>query len=288
MRESLHQKRSAPAPAGPGPGAGARHVPLDERVFFESYYRLSVEGEASDRTTIGQVTELESRFHYNATENSILRAVARIEPPPPHAMARAWSELQRRRGLRLLDVGSGTGHWVDFFRQVLLVQGVVAVEITSLMAEHLRRKYQGDPAVRVLEADVVEDDFTVDRIGGPVDYVSAIGVLFHIVDDARWERAMRHLAASLKPGGLVFVGGEFGARTSDVQFHGSDDFHSWREFDARRDAAEIRVNKRVRSLARWHGLARDLGLEIVDLVRSDHEPTITTPENDVLVLRLPG
>jgi SAM-dependent methyltransferase len=284
MRDSVHEKRSSHEARAASPD---RRHPVDERSFFECYYRLSVEGEPSDRMTIGRVTELESRFHYNATENSILRALARLEPPPPQAMSRAWTELQRRRNLRLLDVGSGTGHWVDFFRHVLLVQDAVAVEITRQMAEHLRRKYAGDPGVTVLEADVVQEDL-LERIGDPVDYVSAIGVLFHIVDDARWERAMAHLAAALRRGGLLFVGGEFGARTSDVQFHGQDRFESWREFQTPARDGEVRVNKRVRSLARWHALTRALDLEIVDLVRSDREPTITTPENDVLVLRRPA
>jgi hypothetical protein len=152
------------------------------------------------------------------------------------------------------------------------------------MAEFLRRKYAGQPPVTILKADVVEDDIAP-QVGGPVDYVSAIGVMFHIVEDARWERAVANLAAVLKPGGLMFVGGDFGPRTRDVQFHAVDRFESWSEH-GRAFAADgaHRVNKRVRSLAAWHELASRRGLEIVDLVRADREPGIMTPENDLLVL----
>ena len=64
----------------------------------------------------------------------------------------------------------------------------------------------------------------------------------------------------LNPGGLLFVGGDFGPNTRDVQFHRVDRFSSWS--DHNRAAApddELRVNKRVRSLAMWDAEARAAG-----------------------------
>jgi hypothetical protein len=73
-----------------------------------------------------------------------------------------------------------------------------------------------------------------------------------------------------------------------VQFHGSDEFGSWREFRKADTTDErVRVNKRVRSLATWQTAAESAGLRIADLVRSDREAAITTPENDILVLIRP-
>lgn len=265
-----------------------REVPCDAKEFFESFYRASVRGEPDDRSTIASVTDVEVRFHYNSVENSILRAFARREPLPEGPAAGAWRALRLRRGLRLLDVGSGAGHWIDFFRSALLVREVVAVEITEQMAAFLERRHAGDAAVRVLRNDVSEP-FGPAEAGGLFDYVSAIGVMFHIVDDERWRRATANLASVLRPGGLLFVGGEFGPVTRNVQFHRADRFSNWREYaTAAAPAGEIRVNKRVRSLAAWTDLARDVGLDVVDLVRSDREPGIATPENDVLVLAKPA
>lgn len=275
-------------PRGKAP-ENARHVPGNEREFFESFFRASVEGEPTDRETIASVSEPEARFHYNAVENAILRAFMRRRPPPRGPALRAWRMIERRAARRLLDVGSATGHWIDFFRDVLYVAEAVGVEITERMSRFLERKYTGDPRVTILRADVADPDFTVERIGGPVDYVSAIGVMFHIVDDERWRTALANLAGVLAPGGLMFVGGDFGDETRDVQFHRVDRFESWRE-EATADAPsdEIRVNKRVRSLADWTAAAAAVGLAVADLIRAESEPTIATPENDLLVLARSG
>src|SRR6185436_3043356 len=96
--------------------APRREVPCDAKAFFDSFYKASVRGEPDDRATIASVTDAEVRFHYNATENSILRAVVRREGLPQGPAVEAWRMLRRRAGLRLLDVGSGAGHWIDFFR----------------------------------------------------------------------------------------------------------------------------------------------------------------------------
>lgn len=264
---------------------GTRHVPCDERAFFESHYRAAApDGAFTDRHTIGQISEPEARFHYNAVENSIIRAVLRRAPVPHGAMLQAWRMAQQRQQLRLLDVGAGTGHWVDFFRTTFFVAEVVAVEMVPQVAEWLRGKYDGQP-VRVLEADVSETA----ELGGPFDWISAIGVMFHIVDDRRWRRALQHLASSLTPGGLLFIGGDFGAETRDAQLHRVDRFATWAEYHrAAAPDGELRVNKRVRSMAAWDAAAREAGLVVADLVRSDADRQIMTPENDLLVLtRLP-
>jgi SAM-dependent methyltransferase len=263
-------------------------VPHDEKEFFESFYRASVRGEPEDRMTIGPISDPEARFHYNAVENAIIRALLRRSPPPAPAMVEAWRTLQKRAGLRLLDVGSGTGHWIDFFRDVFHVAEAIGIEIAADMAEHLRRKYAGIDAVTILTADVADPGFDSERIGGPVDYVTAIGVMFHITDDARWRRALANLRDLLKPGGLLLVGGDFGSRTENVQFHRSDRFSSWREFHAAVGTeGEVRVSRRLRSLTLWSEVAAELELRIVDVVRADREPLISTPENDLLVLARP-
>ena len=264
------------------PGAASGKEPGGEfagQEFFSSYYRSTAQGRIVDSMTIGTVSEPESRFHYNATENSIIRALTRRAPignQPPSV----WRFAQGRRAWKVLDVGSGAGHWVDFYLDVYLAKSVTAVEFVPQMAEFLREKYASRPEVTVLQADVATDPLPAREF----DIVNAIGVMFHIVNDDLWRQAIARLLASLKPDGLMLVGGDFGDETRDVQFHRTDRFESWREHDAAPYPATL-VNKRVRSLHEWTRVAGELGATVVEVIRSDATPDIRTPENDLLVLR---
>lgn len=255
-------------------------IAYDARAYWTSYYKAQLRGRPTDWMTIGAGTEVEGRFHYNATENSIIRAILRREPVAGMTAA-VWRFVQERRGRRLLDIGSGTGHWIDFFREVFRVAEAVGVEIAPQMVEYLREKYAGDSTVRICPLDVSKDPFAL--AGDRFDLVSAIGVMFHIVEDGRWHQAVANLASVLEPGGILIVGGDFGCETRNVQFHASDHFESWGEQTAEAAAGE-RLNKRVRSLADWHKVAANCELAVADLIRSDRESGIATPENDVLVL----
>ncbi len=253
---------------------------MDNKTFFSSVYKATIgEDEPCDRMTIPGITEVESRFHYNATENAIIRALARIEPLGDNA--KMWELLQQRRELSVLDIGSGTGHWIDFYHDVYYAQRLFAVDIVPQMADILREKYKGRDDVNVLNDDISRPDFD---LGEKVDIVSAIGVMFHIVDDEKWLQAIKNLRASLKDDGLMVVGGDFGAESAHNQFHRSDEFDTWSEHDGL-EAEESIVNKRVRALTEWHDAANETGLRIADLVRSETHPGIITPENDILILR---
>ena len=173
--------------------------------------------------------------------------------------------------------GSGR-NWGVIARRLSDRREVVAVDMRN-HGDSPRFPVQGYPE---MAADLAE---VIDSLGAPVDYVSAIGVMFHIVDDAKWLVALKTLAAMLKPSGIMFIGGDFGAVTRNAQFHKTDTFESWRDYSKAEGAeSEIRVNKRVRSLAAWQDAAHAAGLSIVDLVRTEAAPSISTPENDVLVL----
>jgi SAM-dependent methyltransferase len=256
----------------------------DEKAFFDSFYTSTVRGEITDRDTIGAITEPESRFHYNVLENSIIRAIVCLEQLPHYPMIQAWRFSRRRSGLRHLDVGSGTGHWIDFFRDVFLVSESVCLEISDAMVEYLGGKYNDTPDVRILQCDIGSKDLDISEFGEPYDYISAIGVMFHIVDDGKWRRALKFLGSQLKLGGILLVGGEFGTRTENVQFHKTDHFSSWREHAVTEAGATVRINKRIRSLATWSETAHICGLEVQDVIRSDRALNIMTPENDLLVL----
>jgi SAM-dependent methyltransferase len=99
------------------------------------------------------------------------------------------------RGARVLDVGCGTGFFTDFY----LGQGadVTGLDIAPTSVERLRQLF---PQARFLLADVSEAE-----IEGRFDVVNAFDVLYHIVDDARWQRALERLGAAVEPGGVLAV-----------------------------------------------------------------------------------
>lgn len=257
----------------------------DQGTFFNSFYAVDSRGDFDDRSTIGHmVTQACSRFHYNAVENGIIRAIAHREPPPYGASVRVWEFAQERRGLKLLDVGSGTGHWIDFFMDAQYVSEAVGVEVAPTMSDYLREKYADDDRVRITEMDIASAEFRKQHSAGSFDYISAIGVLFHITEDEKWLKGLENLRSLLAPDGLMFVGGDFGTKTKNLQFHRVDDFDDW-QAQTSGESEHVFVNKRIRSLGDWHQAANIAGLKISDLVRVDSDWAIHTPENDLLVMQ---
>ena len=135
------------------------------------------------------------------------------------------------RGRRVLDVGCGTG----FFTAYYLARGaaltgidIAPTSIATLSARH--------PGAAFILGDVSEVP-----LDGTWDLVNAFDVLYHITDDARWERALAHLAAAVAPGGLLLLTDTFAER------------------------AGLAAHNRMRSLARHRAVLEPLGFALRDL-----------------------
>jgi Methyltransferase domain len=244
--------------------------PYHAAQYFESYYN-AIGGEISDRITIGPaVKELHSRYHYNCVENSIIRALLRCSVKERPAV---------------FDLGSGAGHWIDFYLDTFGASCVCGMDISKTCADVLRRKYAGADSVSILDGDISDSRFRLDR---KFDVVNAIGVVFHIVDDALWLQALVNLRNLLNDDGLMVVGGEFGMISRNVQFHATDEFERLDEMRISRGGGEVRINKRIRSLRRWKKAASAAGLRVKLLVRTSNVSEILTPENNVMVLERDG
>ena len=248
--------------------AGRGALPYDPERFFESFYTASGNDDVTDEATLSPVGDaLSSRYHYAVTEKVLIECLVRREVEP---------------GGRLLDVGSGAGHWIALYREVLRPSRLVGLDISASSAATLAETWAHAAEVEIRRADVASPDFD---LGERFDLVNAIGVMFHIVEDEAWERAIGNLARHLEPGGHLIVGGQFGWITANVQFHGSDDFAAWGEGSS---AGPRLVNKRIRSLRRLKGAARRAGLRVVEVRRTREINTLYTPENNLLVLTKPS
>jgi SAM-dependent methyltransferase len=111
------------------------------------------------------------------------------------------AQREERRGWRVLDVGAGTGFYVD--RWLRMGAEVTGLDLTEVAVRELSRCF---PAVNFVQADI-GGPFGVGSLGerllppGSFDAVSAFDVLFHIVDDAAYARAFQNIAALLRAGG---------------------------------------------------------------------------------------
>jgi SAM-dependent methyltransferase len=131
--------------------------------------------------------------------------------------AEALNELFKRRdwpveGKAVLDVGCGTGFFVDHWLQ-RGASRVTGVDVTEVSVERLEKRF---PKARFVLADVSEPGLDVD---GTFDYVSIFDVLYHIVDDKRFEQAVANLSRLCRPGSRVIVTDMFGKRTVEVVKH---------------------------------------------------------------------
>jgi SAM-dependent methyltransferase len=139
------------------------------------------------------------------------------------------------RGRAVLDVGCGTGFWTALY----LEHGaaVTGLDIAPTSVERLRERF---PAVTFVLGDVSET-----RLERAYDLVNAFDVLYHITDDARWEAAVRHLAAAVAPGGALLLTDTF----SDLA------------------GAE---HNRMRPLPRYRALLEGAGLAVRGRLRPTH------------------
>jgi SAM-dependent methyltransferase len=134
---------------------------------------------------------------------------------------------------RVLDVGSGTGFYIALWQE-LGVRDITGCDLTRVAVERLRDRF---PGIRFEHLDISAASVELD---GPFDAVSAMDVLFHIVDDEGYGRALRNLRDRLTPGGLLIF-------TEDLP-HGEIKRHR---------------HQASRSLEEVNALLCEVGLEIV-------------------------
>jgi len=101
------------------------------------------------------------------------------------------------RAARVFDVGAGTGFYLELWKQVG-VSSVAGCDLTEIAVARLRSIL---PWARILRLDIGETLPSSEL--GCYDIVSAFDVLFHIVEDKLYERAVRNLCSLLRPGGLL-------------------------------------------------------------------------------------
>lgn len=100
------------------------------------------------------------------------------------------------RGLRVLDIGCGTGRWS--YALAALGARVVAVDVSDAAVEVTREVTQGVGDVQVLQASLFRLPFAAQEF----DFVVCWGVLHHTPDT---RTAFQAIAPIVRPGGMLYV-----------------------------------------------------------------------------------
>ena len=99
------------------------------------------------------------------------------------------------RALEVLDIGSGTGHYIREW----LRSGASRVEGSDFSDVAVRRLRAEFPEISIHRLDIGAPQLPA--AVGRYDVVSAFDIVFHIISDDAYERAIRNCYACCRPGG---------------------------------------------------------------------------------------
>lgn len=100
---------------------------------------------------------------------------------------------------RVLDVGSGIGYYINYFQQ-RGAKNIIGIDIAPTSVSYLQKTY---PQYQFQCTDIGSSSgITID---GKFDFISAISVLYHIVDDDRFASALNNICSYLAPGGFLVL-----------------------------------------------------------------------------------
>jgi SAM-dependent methyltransferase len=103
----------------------------------------------------------------------------------------------------VLDIGSGTGFYVQLWNE-MGVMSISGSDLTDVSIDYLRTQY---PSSLFYRLDISEQ--LPEGLPRGFDVISAFDVLFHIVDDTKFHRALQNISSLLSAGGLFCFSDSF-------------------------------------------------------------------------------
>jgi 2-polyprenyl-3-methyl-5-hydroxy-6-metoxy-1,4-benzoquinol methylase len=103
------------------------------------------------------------------------------------------------RGMTVLDVGTGTGFWLDVWRS-LGASTVDGIDLVPAAVDALRVRF---PNSTFMVGDIADPGSV--PADGRYDAVMVMNVMLHITDEDRFSMAASNLARALRPGGRMLL-----------------------------------------------------------------------------------
>lgn len=148
---------------------------------------------------------------------------------------RHFLALARRHGLkaddRVLDVGLGSAFYIGLYKE-LGIRDVCGVDISPTAVDRARAEF---PAYRFAVCDItcgLPDEVAplpADGITSRHDWVSAMDMLYHIVEDELFFEALRHCGRTVRPGGRLIVSDNYPDRKLPADTHQA--YHTLEEYE---------------------------------------------------------
>jgi SAM-dependent methyltransferase len=115
---------------------------------------------------------------------------------------RAIRRLRLPAAFSALDIGCGTGFYIDRWSS-LGAGEITGLDLTSESVSRLQSRF---PAFRFVQGDI---GAPADVLNGTFDAISSMDVLFHIVENERYARALQNIYRLLNPKGYFVFSENF-------------------------------------------------------------------------------
>jgi len=214
----------------------------DEKIrqCFEALYQSTPD--THDAVTVDpNFPRANARYHYIGIEKRIIEYLYKHKFQPN----------------TLLDVGTGFGHWVQFYNEVYQARYVVACDISTTAILGLRGEGKNC-------FPIVGDVFSPALSKWRFDLINGIGVFHHIIDESEWRQTLLRCYDLLKRGGLLIASGPM-RETGDIQTY-------------------PKPPKRARQYRYWRKTLLDAGFNTIDFVFQDtkNQHKIHVPQSDLV------
>lgn len=106
---------------------------------------------------------------------------------------------------KVLDIGSGTGFYIDIWES----QGandITGLDLANVSVENLKNTFHQHNFYQI---DIGDKEYNEQNVLEKYDIISCMDVLFHIVEDERFENAIKHISAHLNTGGYFIYSDNF-------------------------------------------------------------------------------
>ena len=104
--------------------------------------------------------------------------------------------------IAVMDICSGTGFYIERWKE-LKVESIHGTDITNVVITNLSKQFSD---ATFSQLDIGEK---IEKLTPTYDFISAFDVLFHIVDDARFEQAINNIHGLLNKGGYFVISDNF-------------------------------------------------------------------------------